>query len=65
MKTRRFTQGITIFTTPEMYQAVKKITDEERMSISEFFRNVVNDYLNHSGERYPYLNLNDTERPDA
>jgi hypothetical protein len=46
-----------------MYQAVKKITDEERMSISEFFRNVVNEYLSQSGERYPYLN--DTERPDA
>jgi len=63
MKARRFTQGITIFTTPAMYQAVKKITDEERMSISEFFRNVVNEYLSQSGDRYSYLN--ETKEPDA
>ena len=49
MRKKQFTQGITIFTTPEMYSAIKKASDETEVSISEFFRNVVAWYLSMNG----------------
>ena len=45
MKTRRYTQGITLFTTPEMYQAVKRVSDDMEISLSEFFRGMIARYL--------------------
>ncbi len=45
MKVRKFVNGITFFTTPEMYQAIKKVTDERQISISDFLRSAIVRYL--------------------
>jgi predicted house-cleaning NTP pyrophosphatase (Maf/HAM1 superfamily) len=45
MKTRRYTQGITLFTTPDMYQKVKRVSDEMEVSLSELFRSMIARYL--------------------
>ncbi len=56
MRERRFTHGITFFTTPEMYQAVKKDTDELRISVSDLMRRLIEDYLHgsHSYSRHGF-----------
>ena len=41
MKRKRFTQDITIFVEPEMYQAVKQESDELEISLSEMVRIMV------------------------
>ncbi len=45
MKLRKYTQGVTIFTTPEMYCEVKKVSDETQVSLSELFREMITEYL--------------------
>jgi len=45
MKLRKYTQGVTIFTTPEMYCEVKKVSDEKQVSLSELFREMITEYL--------------------
>jgi len=45
MKTRKFTQGITIFATPEMYADIKTVSDQMRVSLSELFRKIIGEYL--------------------
>jgi len=45
MKLRKYTQGVTIFTTPEMYCEVKKVSDAEQVSLSEIFRQMIAEYL--------------------
>ncbi len=45
MKLRKYTQGVTIFTTPEMYEEVKKVSDAEQVSLSEIFRQMITEYL--------------------
>lgn len=45
MKLRKYTQGISIFTTQEMYQEVKRVSDEMQISLSELFREMINQYL--------------------
>ena len=45
MKTRKYTQGISIFTTPGMYEEVKRISDERKISLSELFREMIQSYL--------------------
>jgi hypothetical protein len=45
MKLRKYTQGITIFTTPEMYHEVKRVSDELEVSLSELFREMISQYL--------------------
>ena len=47
MKLRRYTQGITIFTTPEMYHDVKRLSDRMEISLSELFREMIMEYLDH------------------
>jgi hypothetical protein len=50
MKLRRYTQGVTIFTTPEMYREVKRVSDEMEISLSELFREMITEYLgSHQG----------------
>lgn len=53
MKTRKYTQGITLFTTPDMYQKVKRASDEMEVSLSEFFRGMIARYLEsqHNGHQ--------------
>ena len=45
MKQRKFTNGITFFTTPIMYDKLKEITDERDVGISEFLRSLIGEYL--------------------
>ena len=45
MKVKKFINGITFFTTPQMYQAIKKVTDERQISISDFLRSAIVRYL--------------------
>jgi len=52
MKLRRYTQGITIFTTSEMYNEVKRVSDEMEVSLSELFREMITEYLDrHQGSK--------------
>jgi CO dehydrogenase/acetyl-CoA synthase epsilon subunit len=45
MKPRKYTQGITIFTTPQMYQDVKEASDALEISLSEFFRSIIKEHF--------------------
>ena len=45
MKLRKYTQGVTIFTTPKMYQEVKKVSDAKQLSLSELSRIMITEYL--------------------
>lgn len=46
MKKRKYTQGITFFTTTEMYEEIKRITDQNEIGLSEFLRDLIDQYLN-------------------
>ena len=51
MKTRKYTQGMTLFTTPEMFQDMKRVSDEREISMSELFREMITEYFkNHNIE---------------
>ena len=59
MKPRKYTQGVTIFTTPEMYQKVKQVSDETQVSLSELFRKMITEYLERrSGNNSEKVNIN-------
>jgi len=59
MKLRKYTQGVTIFTTPEMYQEVKKVSDAEQVSLSEIFRQMITEYLERRhGNHSEKVNIN-------
>lgn len=45
MKIKRYIQGITFFTTPQMYQDVKQASDELVISLGEFLRNIIGEYF--------------------
>lgn len=45
MRGKQFTHGITFFVTAEMYQAIKKDTDELQISTSDLMRRLTEDYL--------------------
>jgi len=45
MKQRKFTNGITFFTTPQMYEVLKGISDKKDLGLSEFLRNIIEEYL--------------------
>ena len=46
MKRKRFTHAITFPTTPEVYEALKKESDEYGMSLSELMRGLTDDHVN-------------------
>ena len=51
MKRARYTKGISLSLTPEQYEKIKAITDEEELSIAEWFRAMVDEVLrSDSGE---------------
>jgi hypothetical protein len=58
MRTKKYTHGITFFMTPQMYEDIRKLSDQREVSISEVFRNIVSEYL----ERHQ---LDENERPNA
>ncbi len=61
MKTRKYTQGITFFTTPEMYQRVKDVSDELKIGLSEFIRDLVASHLeSHHGSNQENNDLKNT-----
>jgi predicted DNA-binding protein len=45
MKRKTYTQGVTFFLAPEMYEALKKISDENQVSLSELLRNIIELFL--------------------
>ena len=45
MRGKTFTHGITFFVTAEMYQRIKKDTDELQISMSDLIRRLIEDYL--------------------
>lgn len=59
MKLRKYTQGVTIFTTPEMYEEVKKVSDAKQVSLSEIFRQMITEYLERRhGNNSEKVNIN-------
>ena len=63
MKTRKYTQGITFFTTPEMYLMVKGVSDEMNIGLSEFIRDLVANHLqSHHGNHQENNDLKNTRR---
>ncbi|MGO8988794.1 MAG: hypothetical protein ACLQGU_08255 [bacterium] len=59
MRGKKLTYGITFFTTPEMYQAIKNDSDEFGISTSDLMRRLIEDYLNGT---HSYSRTNVTER---
>jgi predicted DNA-binding protein len=45
MKKRIYTEGTSVFLSPEMYQAVRKESDDLGISLSELFREMVREYF--------------------
>lgn len=54
MKEAKFTKPLSMAVQPELYRKIKEITDDERISIAEWFRRVaekaLSDPLNESAE---------------
>ena len=54
MREAKFTKPLSMAVQPELYRKIKEITDEERISIAEWFRRVaeeaLSDPLNESPE---------------
>jgi len=61
MRGKNFTHGITFFVTAEMYQAIKRDTDELRISTSDLMRRLIEDYLNGT-HSYSRSNVGERER---
>ena len=45
MKIAQYTKSTTVSMQPELFEQIKKITDQEKISISEWFRNAADQYL--------------------
>jgi len=45
MKKKKYMQGITFFVEPDMYEAIKKISDQREISLSELLRELVENHL--------------------
>jgi hypothetical protein len=45
MKKKFFTQGITFYVSPMMYEAVLAVTDEKEIGLSELMRDLLSSYL--------------------
>jgi hypothetical protein len=48
MREAKFTKPLSMAVQPELYRKIKKITDEERISIAEWFRRVAEKALSNS-----------------
>ena len=54
MRKKLFTHGTTFFMTVEMYDKVKKITDNLEIGVSDFIRGLIEEYLQkNSSEQDP------------
>lgn len=47
MRQKLFTQGITVFLKPQMYEQLKKESDERRLGMSELIRCIVDFYFDY------------------
>ena len=45
MRKKLFTHGTTFFMTAEMYDKVKRVTDSLEVSLSDFIRGLIEEYL--------------------
>jgi hypothetical protein len=45
MKRARYTKGISLSLTPDQYEKIKAVTDEQELSIAEWFRAMVDEAL--------------------
>ena len=45
MKKKKYLQGITFFVQPDMYGAMKEISDKREISLSEFLRELIENHL--------------------
>ena len=45
MKKKKFTHGITFFTIPEMFEAIRNVSDELEVGVSDFMRQLVEHYF--------------------
>lgn len=45
MKRKTYTQGVTFFITPEMLEALKRMSDDSQISLSELLRNIIELFL--------------------
>jgi hypothetical protein len=50
MKKKKYLQGITFFVAPEMYGAMKEISDQREISLSELLRELVENHLKAAGD---------------
>lgn len=55
MKKKKYLQGITFFVSPEMYGAMKEISDQREISLSELLRELIQKHLE---SRMPDLPVN-------
>lgn len=63
MKKKLFTHGITFFTTSEMHQKIRKVTDDLEVGVSDFIRGLIEDYLRKNPLKSD-MEVNDNENPD-
>jgi hypothetical protein len=45
MKRKTYTQGVTFFITLEMLEALRKMSDDSQISLSELLRNIIKEFL--------------------
>lgn len=50
MREAKFTKPLSLAVQPELYRKIKKITDDERISIAEWFRRVAEEALSNSAK---------------
>jgi hypothetical protein len=69
MIVKKFTHGISFFTTPEMYWAIKKDAEEFGISISNLMRRVFEDYMNgtnsYSRPSLEEMEIEETNAPET
>jgi len=58
MKKKKYQQGITFFVETEMYESIKKISDQLEIGLSELLRELIDAYLE---SRTPDLPINSGE----
>lgn len=45
MKGKTYTHGITFFVSAQMYMDIRKVSDELKVGVSDFLRELIKDYL--------------------
>lgn len=45
MKPKKLKNGVTVFTTDEMYESIKRISDEQEISLGQLIREAIDAYL--------------------